>query len=283
MTPNFNILSTGIGSLPYLEVEPALDAAFAVDLPYLPTLPQLGPEEGILAQGPGRAWEGFLRRVERAKPSWVKLQGVGPVTLSAARQELEPESFDRQIRESIAQAQARVKALRMLGRKVLFFIDEPSLFQMHPEEPGFHALRLRLQAMAEALHAAGARVGVHCCGPVDFTPLWRLPLDVLSFDAALSLDAFLAGGEGLQAWLDHGGRPALGAVPTAISGAWNCAREVQGCLSGFTAALGEDLGRRVLGESLLTPACGLGLRDVAEAERVMAALQEFKNLMTHSL
>lgn len=53
--------TTGIGSLPYRESAPALNRAFAADIPYFPTLPSLDPHEGMLAQAltgfPGVYWK----------------------------------------------------------------------------------------------------------------------------------------------------------------------------------------------------------------------------------
>src|SRR3990167_5403137 len=89
-----NLATTGIGSLPHLDVEAAVEMAFQVDIPYFPTLPQLGSEEGIFggmlatSEGknffPGKAWALFLKRVQKEKCPWVKLQWVGPVTLRLA-------------------------------------------------------------------------------------------------------------------------------------------------------------------------------------------------------
>lgn len=44
------LATTGIGSLPGRDARAALDRAFAVDIPYFPSLPALDPAEGILVQ-----------------------------------------------------------------------------------------------------------------------------------------------------------------------------------------------------------------------------------------
>src|SRR5919106_5290812 len=86
-------LRTGIGSLPPAEEKEVLDQAFAVDIPYFPSLPALGENETLLGQGlagfpeqgpealsPGRLWKAFLERLTRDPRPWAKLQLVGPAT-----------------------------------------------------------------------------------------------------------------------------------------------------------------------------------------------------------
>lgn len=277
------LTTTGIGSLPHLEVEAALDLAFQVDLPYFPTLPQLGSGEGILAEAWGRAWAGFFGRLEKLKPPWIKLQSVGPATLSLARRDLTEKKLAEQIQGLLKRAEEKVDAVRRRGSRVLFFIDEPSLFQINLRVRGPGTVWEALRGMVEGLRSAGATVGIHCCGAADFSVLWELGLRVISFDADLSLEGILRGGEKFRIWLAGGGRLALGAVPTLLPSSWNLKQEVQRYRTQFLSTLGEEFGKKILRESLLTPACGLGLRSVSEAEAVFLALKEFQQLLKRNI
>jgi hypothetical protein len=42
--------TTGIGSLPYAQLEPAMQAALRLDIPYLPQLPRRDPAEMMIPQ-----------------------------------------------------------------------------------------------------------------------------------------------------------------------------------------------------------------------------------------
>ncbi len=288
-----NLATTGIGSLPQLEVEAALEMAFQVDIPYFPTLPQLGPEEeifgGMLAASewkfasPGKAWSLFLKRIQQKKCPWVKLQWVGPVTLRLAATNLPSNLIQEREAQLRGHLGSMVEAVRQLGSSVLFFIDEPSFFQLNLNQESHAQAFAELGGMIQRLQQLGAHVGVHCCGDADFGLLFSLGVPVISFDAAISLPKILQAGSSFLNWIQKGCSLALGIVPTELPFSWNAVEEVQKCRTLFFQALGKEQGLRILRNSLLTPACGLGLRKVGEAEVVFEALREFQGVLKGNL
>ncbi|MDL1872980.1 hypothetical protein FBR05_12385 [Deltaproteobacteria bacterium PRO3] len=320
-----SLATTGIGSLPGRDARAALQTAFAVDIPYFPSLPALDPGEGLLVQalagfpgvsvagkgelrfseedwraqgrtfrarlkeglevaevfpsGPGLLWEDFLARLERDPRSWAKVQLLGPVTarvaLEAAAEGGLPEDpeLDAQLLAWLfVKAEAMAAALTRLGKRVLFFWDEPALGIARAA-----AATQALRSSLEALKNLGATVGVHCCGAWDVVEVSAWPADALSLDLALAGPAWLGDPAALRGLRGRGGRLALGIVPTRIPSAWNSRREVEEWRTRFADALGEAEARALLAEALLTPACGLGTRTEAEAAEVWRRLEEVKS------
>ena len=270
---------TGIGSLPPADEKEVLDRAFTVDIPYFPTLPALGGNEPLIAQGlagfpegpfdgsPGLLWRPYLERLAVDPRPWTKLQWAGPATLLGARPDVSSEDR-RRVEEWILQrAGYLLGEIQNLGKKAIFFLDEPTLLAAQPSAS--------LRRIVEALRERGALVGIHCCAGGDFDPFLDWPLDFLSFD--FSLASPWEDAERLWVFRHRGGRLALGVVPTSLTSAWHPKKEVERCRSRLRAALDAAEAEEVLRESLLTPACGLGLRSPEECAAVFAALGEFKD------
>jgi len=116
-----------------------------------------------------------------------------------------------------------------------------------------------------ALRREGAVVGVHCCGNTEWGPLLGLGWDVVSIDARLSLEAVLATGAAFEKFQAAGGVLSLGIVPTDLSAPDD--------LDAVLRDARERLRPEALGRCLLTPACGLALRSVQDAERIFSELR----------
>jgi len=116
-----------------------------------------------------------------------------------------------------------------------------------------------------ALRREGAVVGVHCCGNTEWAPLLGLGWDVVSIDARLSLESVLATGAAFEKFQAAGGILALGIVPTDLSASDD--------LDAVLREARERLRPETLARCLLTPACGLALRSVQDAERIFSELR----------
>lgn len=326
-----SLATTGIGSLPELTTAQALDWAFSLDIPYLPTLPRRDVGEGIFGQAlrglpglhmgpegsmnfeedtwlggihefskileesilrrefarwvprsPSSLWPQFLKRCHAEDPPWVKLQLVGPVTLAISlaatrdiSKEIQSKLYHSATELVLARAIAMVQALKQGGREVLFFWDEPSLGCLNLEDPWQMRAWERLKKMIAELGGEGAEVGLHCCGAVELSRLLGLPLKVLSFDTSLSLASLMGASSKIRTWRSQGGRLALGLIPTKIPRGWDLEKSARAIREAFKNAFGVE-GEEMLRKSLLTPACGLGLRTQEEASEVMAQLKKVK-------
>jgi hypothetical protein len=203
----------------------------------------------------------------RARTGPVKLQLTGPVTLGLALVDAgapATAAFPAATLAVRSTAQALVAAAHsaLPAAQVSLWLDEPWL--VRPDAPSAGAVTAIL---AGALAALGPTVtsGVHCCGRID----WSSVVD--AGPTVLSMPVDLPGTEpstaAIDAHLRRGGWIAWGAVPTDRP----VTTDEQGALWGHLvarwsalAAAGCDLAL-VRRRALVTPACGLAGRTVAEA------------------
>jgi hypothetical protein len=227
-----------------------------------------------------RAWKPFLWEVEHRKLALVKAQLAGPATVRwVARTDrgdcaCDVALLDQQIfRMVLARFLARATALRRAGATPVIFIDEPGLYALDRQDPRHLVVLQELKVLVMALQREGTVVGLHCCSNTDWSALLELGLDLLSVDARLSLDAVLDDRRGLDRFLASGGRLSVGIIPTNAASAYEVTVLVDAVDASLRAALGAryaTLGPRCL----LTPACGLAMRTVLDAERAFEDLRQ---------
>lgn len=238
------------------------------------------------------AWRPFLWEVEHRKAAFAKVQCTGPVTarwalrLSDGRAASAVPRLEQQIyRLILSRAMAMARAIRERGARPLLFIDEPSLYLLDRRASAAHAVIFEeLRILVLALQKEGALVGLHCCGNADWEPILKLGLDVLSCDTRLSLGALLATGEAFWSFIANGGALALGVVPTNLATSYDLEALLEAELALLRAhAPRPDAVAQVLAQSLVTPACGLGLRSVPDCERVVEDLARAQRILRAAL
>ncbi len=174
---------TGVGSVPFRELEPALDFVFET-CPQWPHLPELGGGmvEWGLGVGLTLAVEGlplgFVRRLSQSQADGVKLQLCGPLTLSQCAPEHPIEALVERVYRTAKLWQSQVAGPGLL------LLDEPMLGQ----DSG------PLKGLIHALRSSAWRVGVHTCGPPPMAVLRALEMDLLSFDSVRYMADFEQGG-----------------------------------------------------------------------------------------
>jgi hypothetical protein len=307
-------VATAVGSLPHRDAGAAADFVLEQlpALPSIPSLPRRSPAERILAHGlvgvRGAVIDdaGDVRLdVDRLDPlaavnldlehdafgglraflaaaagreGPVKWQVVGPVTLGLAlvrRGAPAALAFDvaiRAVREHLRTVRRWIAAA-LPGCPQVVVIDEPGFSGVM--EPGFPVppdTAIDLASGALAVIEQCAVMGVHCCAEGDWAAIAATGPTVLSVPA----DAALVDAAGvLSAFLDGGGWIAWGAVPTDRPVGASSERHWR-CLSQLWAAL-ESQGcdaARLRNQAMVTPACGLGLYDAAQARVVLRLTNE---------
>lgn len=240
---------------------------------------------GLAAFEPGptscRAWKPFLWEVENRKSPFAKAQIAGPVTtlwattLSDGTPAADVLEVSSQIhRLVLARSLAMTAALKATGTTPIIFLDEPGLFAFDGSRPT-HAIELRqLGVVAATLKRAGALVGVHCCGNTNWGEVAKLDLDFISADARLSLASILDAAPAFDEYLARGGWLGLGIVPTSMVTREPITDQVAAALT----VLG-DKRASVLARTMLSPACGLALRTVADSERILEEVREAQALL----
>jgi hypothetical protein len=332
--PDFHFLATGIGSVPFLDVDSACRQILETcpEIPYWPQLvrrshledmtiqfseglpllelegktPVLSPRdmEGELVsfyerfladdvesfaipqeRAPGLyELTRLIRQEPQKKGLYIKGQTVGPVTLAAAVRDREgrylfyyPDLVDAYTKGLAIRALWQVKQLSKTGKRPLIFLDEPYLTgfgsAFAPVQRDDVVALIR-EVIDYVKQKSDALVGVHCCGNTDWPMIVEIAPDVISFDAYSYLEYFLLFPEAISSFIRQGGIIAWGIVPTfGFTG-----RETA---EGLYARLQEGLRQlcrwnldpeELAGQSLLTPACGMGTMDPAAAARVQEML-----------
>ncbi len=233
-------------------------------------------------------WQPFLWELEERGSKIAKVQIAGPLTSQwslrlkdGSSPDKHPEIATQIFRLVLARAIAMVRRLRSGGIQPVIYFDEPGLYGLTRSNPR-HTLGLQeLRVHVQALKKEGALVGLHCCSNTEWKPILELGLDILSIDTALSLDPLLSAPESEQ-FIRSGGRFSLGVIPTSKEGAG--APDVHSLFSALMDTFQRrwsgktDLAKKAIGDAFLTPACGLAFQSAAEAEMILAALQEFRAL-----
>jgi len=170
------------------------------------------------------------------------------------------------------------RTLLKVADHALVVLDEPYLcsFGSAFVNVSREEVKTALDGAASAIHAEGALCGLHCCGNTDWSLVLSTGVDVVNFDAHDYFQGFSLYPAELNAFLDRGGILSWGIVPTSQAavdiGAAGLKRELAERVDVLAQ---KGLSReRILHQSLLTPACGLGSRTIEEADRILAVLGE---------
>ncbi|MBN1797552.1 MAG: hypothetical protein JW822_03185 [Spirochaetales bacterium] len=232
----------------------------------------------------------FLEQYGTEKLSLAKGQLTGPFTFGLGLNDQEKKAvwFDEQYRDVVVnglrmKALWQVRELKHIADKVIIFFDEPILSALGT--PAYISIRDEdvisvLNELAECLHEAGALVGVHCCGNMDWGLLTKTKLDIIAFDAYFYGDKLALYPDELNAFLKRGGYLAWGIVPTGdVEKLRNETRETQKQkIAELKKLFIEKNMDRDLVESriLFTPSCGMGSGSLNEndSELVLKLLAE---------
>lgn len=215
----------------------------------------------------------------------VKGQVTGPVSFALFVEDhnerllaYDPNFFDMVVKGITAKALWQHRRLSALADKVLIFLDEPGLvgigsaFVQITEDQ----VRQALDFSVKTLQQAGAVVGIHCCANTDWSLVFGSGTDILSFDAVSFFDNLLLYKNDLQRFYDGGGQIAFGLIPTddrVFSLTADTLLEKWIGQIDAIANLGIDRDR-VIRQSLISPACGLGTSNEALAERALTQTGE---------
>jgi len=163
-----NGIVTQIGSLPYEDVQKAVQFSLRHDIPFLPELPRLGDAMMDYIKNPGKlsCLETFKKKVQ-GRPV-VKVQCVGPATLILAGY-----SEDDAISRACQHIEAVLDGL--IADTIILFLDEPALGQA-----GFDYQRL----WAPLFQSFNVTPGVHVCGNMNWDELFNSQVQIISFDAS---------------------------------------------------------------------------------------------------
>jgi len=230
----------------------------------------------------------MLRRLTAAniKLPFLKGQVTGPFTfgLGLADQERRSVWFDEQYRDVVLKglgmkALWQIQQLQPYTEQVVIFFDEPVLsalgtaaYLMIKNEDVINALN----EVFEFSHNAGALVGVHCCGNIDWGLLASTKTDIIAFDAYLYGANIALYPKKIQIFLERGGFLASGLVPTGDveklrAETPDSLKSKHECL--IKEFVGKGIAENLLREQFLfTPSCGMGTLSESDAAKVLKLL-----------
>ncbi|MDD5674837.1 MAG: hypothetical protein PHC61_11775 [Chitinivibrionales bacterium] len=228
------------------------------------------------------------RKKKTEKPALIKGQVVGPFTfgLSLTDRNGQAAWFDEQYRDVVIKgigmkALWQVKQLAPLAQSVVIFLDEPIFSALGtPTYLGIenNDVIATVNEITDQLHAVDAKVGLHCCGNMEWSLLTQTNLDILAFDAYSFGDKVALYPEEIGGFLARGGLLAWGSVPTApVESISNETTEslVRRMLALETMFTNKNIPPELLRrQRILTPSCGMGNLTAAQAQRVLKLLRE---------
>jgi methionine synthase II (cobalamin-independent) len=224
----------------------------------------------------------FIETVRRRGVKEAKGQVAGPITIGMAilGEDGNPILYDDTLREVLCKflhlrVRWQAEQIAAAGAAPVVFVDEPFLASFGT--PYFGWSRERVQETLAAVTSGAPVAGSHCCSNTDWTIFLGGGLRAVSFDAFEFAENILAYREAVAAYLAGGGNLVWGIVPTdADRLATVTAQTLRERLLGLAAKV-EALGfkrEQVLRQSLITPACGLGTRDPATAQRAQELVRD---------
>jgi hypothetical protein len=222
---------------------------------------------------------------ERSKRPFVKVQTIGPCTfglvVTDARQR--PiccnKAFWDDVRKALAmKCRWQIRKFKPYAEQVICFIDEPSLAcvgdaprQVLEREE----VVAEIKHLVDVIHSEGALAGVHCCGDADWEAFIDAGADILSIDAYGYGESIGKCAKAIESYLQRGGVISWGIVPTSVVIREQTAGKL---VERFERAVDQLAGRGVdkeliLGQAMLTPSCGAGCLEIADAEKVLRMLR----------
>jgi hypothetical protein len=222
---------------------------------------------------------------EGKKRPYIKVQTTGPCSfaLTITDENKRAIYYNEEFRDVIIKALAmkcrwQIQKFKPCAERMICFIDEPILsafgsstyVSVKREDVVAH-----LREMIAAVHAEGGLAGIHCCGNTEWSILVDAGVDIMNFDAFGFGESIAMYPAAVSSHLERGGAIAWGVVPTSAA-----IREqtVETLVAHFEkmaenlAATGIDR-QLILEQAIITPSCGCGSMEIADAERVFQTLR----------
>lgn len=251
------------------------------------------PDKFLISEDYSFGFHEFLKALTRLQTpdsrlrtyKYIKGQITGPITFSLglADQDRRPIYYDEELRDIVIKlitmkALYQIKELEGFSAEVIIFIDEPILSAIGSS--AYLGIERRdvekaLNEVIDVIHSKGALSGIHCCGNTDWSFVASTGIDILSFDAYHFFNSLTLYPEEIKGFIGRGGNLAWGIIPTGEDihheterGLIERLRSNFGILRGLGI---ED--EKLQGQCLITPSCGTGAMEVAEAKRVFELLK----------
>ena len=226
-----------------------------------------------------------------AQLPWLKVQTTGPISfaLTIVDENKRALWYNEEFRDVVIKAMAmksrwQIQKFKPFAENIICFIDEPILSAFGSStyvSVQRDEVVAALNECVEAVHMDGALAGTHCCGNTEWSILVDAGVDIVNFDAFEFGETIAMYADSVKAFLARGGVLAWGVVPTSPA-----IRE-QDCESlcaqlekvmDHLAKQGIDK-QTIVEQAIITPSCGTGSMDEADAERVFEMVRQVSTAM----
>jgi hypothetical protein len=345
-----NLMGSAIGSMPFADVEHAIDVSLGkLDCPIWPQLSAFGLKEqmeiqyseniprAVIDEVKGRMYfdttgdysdafadfyEAYMvamdpddgngdcsamaiseeyshgiyaleKRLQAAgeKRDWLKVQTTGPISfaLTIVDENKRALWYNEEFRDVVVKAMAmksrwQIQKFRPFAENIICFIDEPILSAFGSStyvSVNRDEVVAALSECVEAVHMDGGLAGTHCCGNTEWSILIDAGVDIVNFDAFEFGETIAMYAESVKGFLAKGGILAWGVVPTSpIIREQTCESlcvQLEKVMD-HLAATGIEK-QTIVEQAIITPSCGTGSMDEADAERVFDMVQQVSRAM----
>ncbi len=229
------------------------------------------------------ALESRLKAESKQRP-YVKVQTTGPCSfaLTITDENKRAIYYNEEFRDVIIKALGmkcrwQIRKFKPYAEQIICFIDEPILsafgsstyVSVKREDVVAH-----LKEVIDAVHAEGALAGVHCCGNTEWSILVDAGVDILNLDAFGYGETLAMYPAAMKTLLQRGGVIAWGVVPTSPAIREQTPEKLIAHFDkvvGNLASKGIDR-QMILDQAIVTPSCGTGSMEVADALKVFQTL-----------
>ena len=251
----------------------------------------MDPDEGdgdcsgmAIGEGYSRGVYALEKALAGKKLPWLKVQTTGPCSfaLTIVDENKRAIYYNEEFRDVIVKAMAmkcrwQLQKFAPFADKLICFIDEPILSAFGSST--YVSVKREdvvaiLAEVIEAVHAENALAGIHCCGNTEWSILIDAGVDIVNFDAFSYGETIAMYADSVKGHLERGGMLAWGVVPTSAAIREQTVETLEAQLEkvmDHLAAQGIDKDL-IIRQAILTPSCGTGSLDPADAERVFALL-----------
>lgn len=215
-----------------------------------------------------------------SKLSWIKVQTTGPCSfaLTIVDENKRAIFYNEEFRDVIVKALGmkcrwQIQKFKPFAENIICFIDEPILsafgssvyISVTREE-----VVAVLKEVIDYVHADSALAGIHCCGNTEWSILIDAGVDIVNFDAFDYGETIAMYIDKVKPHLERGGILAWGVVPTSKAIREQTVESLEVRLETVMNNLAsKGIDKKLIAEqAIITPSCGTGSLDQADAEKV---------------
>jgi len=238
--------------------------------------------------------QGFYALLDSLKSlpaTYAKGQVMGPISFGLTVTDQDGRAclynemlVDVLIKHMTFNARWQVSQLKTVSEQVILFVDEPYMASFGSAYVNLskEQVIIWLDEVYEALHAAGAITGTHCCGNTDWGVLLGTKVNILNLDAYTFIENLALYPVELREFLDRGGAVCWGLIPNNEQIFNETPQSLAKILQDGIKLISEKAAKRGItirldefaSRSLVAPACGLGSATIEIADRVFDMLAE---------